>query len=109
MFRVALVEWLTRCPATSPGNPFGGVGSNPAGDVIFLHFFSHNHQFHFHLRAFLDLYNVSTLTLYALLSRNGLDMIRLLISVKGADGYVGASDSLKMLPWGLLRMVRSSV
>lgn len=39
---VALVEWLTRCPAILPGNPFGGVGSNPAGDAnkfFFILFF----------------------------------------------------------------------
>lgn len=36
---VALVEWLTRCPAILPGNPFGGVGSNPAGDDRSLFFF----------------------------------------------------------------------
>lgn len=36
--KVALVEWLTRCPAILPGNPFGGVGSNPAGDAIKIFF-----------------------------------------------------------------------
>ena len=35
---VTLVEWLTRGPAIKLGRAFGRVGSNPAGDEIFLVF-----------------------------------------------------------------------
>ena len=36
--QVTLVEWLTRGPANKLGRAFGRVGSNPAGDVIFVLF-----------------------------------------------------------------------
>lgn len=45
-----------------------------------------------HPQTFLNIYNVSALTLHALLGRNRLlDMIGLLIGVKWADGYIVAS------------------